>query len=74
MTKLHPTFAAILKPFTAPMSESDAQREMNRAMGPRENPTHPMFLNHNCARCSSGERPCRHGNPSQCEYPYARND
>lgn len=53
---------------------TDAQREMERAMGPRENPAHPMFRDHNCAYCGSGRKPCKQGNPSQCEYPHARND
>ncbi len=55
-------------------SESDVKREMDRAMAPRENPSHPMFRNHNCARCGSGEKPCARGNSSQCEHPHARND
>ena len=55
-------------------SKSDAQRAFEKAMAPRENPTHPMFRDHNCAGCGSGERPCKRGNPSQCDLPYARND
>lgn len=70
----HPIFQKILEGFAPPTSKSDAQREMDRAMGPRENPAHPMFTNHNCAECGSGKRPCKRGNPSQCEFPYARND
>lgn len=30
-----------------------------KAMGPRENPRHPMFRDHNCSYCASGEKPCR---------------
>lgn len=33
-----------------------------------------IFVCHNCARCSDGEKPCVHGNPNQCEFPHARND
>lgn len=45
------------------------------AREPRHNPQHPMFLDHNCWKCGSGDRPCVHrGGPSQCEYPHARND
>lgn len=33
-----------------------------------------MFVLHNCSRCSDGKKPCVVGNPSQCEYPHARND
>ena len=33
-----------------------------------------MFVLHNCARCDSGKMPCVSGNPSQCEYPHARNE
>lgn len=51
-----------------------AQREMAKAMGPRENPLHPMFRGHNCSRCGDGKKPCKQGNPSQCEFPHARND
>jgi hypothetical protein len=57
-----------------PTSESDAQRAFRKAMGSRENPLHPMFRDHNCAYCGSGERPCKQGDPSGCEYPHARND
>lgn len=56
------------------MTKSDAAREMEEAMGPRENPTHPMFRDHNCAYCNDGEKPCKQHNPSQCEFPHARND
>ena len=45
-----------------------------KAMAPRENPSHPKFANHNCAYCGSGEKPCKQGNQSRCEYPHARND
>lgn len=51
-----------------------ALTEFEKAMAPRENPVHPMFRYHNCAYCGSGAKPCRQGNPSQCEYPHARND
>jgi hypothetical protein len=33
-----------------------------------------IFVHHNCARCSNGERACVQGVPAQCEYPMARND
>lgn len=55
-----------------PTSKSDAQ--MERAMGPRENPVHPMFRDHNCAGCNDGAKPCKRGNPSHCDWPRARND
>ncbi len=35
---------------------------------------HPMFENHNCGYCNNGAMKCRKGNPSQCEYPHAKND
>jgi hypothetical protein len=54
--------------------EQSGKDEAARAMGPRENPLHPMFRDHNCAYCGSGQKPCKQGNPSQCEYPHARND
>ena len=57
-----------------PTSKSDAQRAFEKAMAPRENPLHPKFSEHNCAYCASGEKPCKQGNPSNCEYPHARND
>lgn len=44
------------------------------AMAPRTNPVHPMFRDHNCARCGSGTKPCVSGNPRQCDHPHARND
>jgi hypothetical protein len=47
---------------------------MEKAMGPRQNPLHPMFRHHNCGWCLDGKRPCKQGNPSQCEFPHARND
>lgn len=47
---------------------------MAEAMGPRKNPLHPMFREHNCWRCKDGERPCVQGGPHRCEYPHARND
>ena len=63
------------KPFDG--AKEDDQDEIARAkaeaMGPRKNPMHPMFRDHNCPYCGSGRRPCRMGNPSQCEYPHARN-
>lgn len=55
-------------------TKSDVAREMEKAMGPRESPSHPMFRDHNCSYCGSGQKPCRRSNPSQCEYPHARND
>jgi hypothetical protein len=57
-----------------PTTKSDAQRAFEKAMGDRENPAHPMFRDHNCAYCSDGEKPCKQGNPRQCEFPHARND
>jgi hypothetical protein len=51
-----------------------ADDAMAQAMGPRTNPVHPMFCDHNCARCGSGAHPCPNGNPSQCDHPHARND
>lgn len=59
------------------MSEdkSESQRAFDKAMAPRENPLHPMFRDHNCARCNDGEKPCVNKNgPHSCEYPHARND
>ncbi len=44
------------------------------ARGPRQDPPHPMFRDHDCAYCGSGKKPCKQGNPSQCEFPHARND
>lgn len=32
------------------------------------------FRLHNCSRCGDGARPCKRGNPNQCEFPHARND
>jgi hypothetical protein len=43
-------------------------------MEPRKNPRQPIFENHNCGGCSSGERPCREGNYNSCSWPRARND
>lgn len=60
---VHPIIADVLRDFG-----------MEKAMGPRENPTHPMFRDHNCAYCGSGKTPCKQGNPSRCEFPHARND
>jgi hypothetical protein len=59
---------------TKQIEKDEAARAMEKAMGPRKNPLHPKFRYHNCAYCGSGERPCKQGNPSQCEYPHARND
>jgi hypothetical protein len=47
---------------------------MEKAMGQRENPLHPMFRGHNCAYCRDGALPCKQGTPNQCGYPHARND
>lgn len=58
----------------APLSTGSHPDPMAEAMGPRENPAHPMFRDHNCAKCGSGAAPCRRGNPSQCEFPHARNN
>jgi len=33
-----------------------------------------IFRLHNCWKCKTGEKPCVSGNPSQCDYPRARND
>lgn len=63
-----------IKPMEGGTSKSDAQRAFEEAMAPRQNPPHPMFRDHNCAYCDSGKKPCRYSNPSQCGYPYARND
>lgn len=52
----------------------EADDAMAAAMAPRENPPHPMFRDHNCAYCDSGQKPCVYGNPSQCQFPHARND
>lgn len=57
-----------------PTTKSDAAREFDAAMADRENPSHPMFRCHNCWKCDSGETPCVQGDPSQCEFPHARND
>jgi hypothetical protein len=35
---------------------------------------HPMFRDHNCSRCKSGDRACVRGDPGRCEWPHARND
>jgi hypothetical protein len=67
MKNVHPTFGEILAAFSTRI-------DMHRAMGERKNPKHPMFRNHNCAYCFSGEKPCKQGNPSQCDNPRARND
>ncbi len=48
--------------------------DMEKAMGPRQNPLHPIFRYHNCAYCQDGVMPCRKGNYSQCDNPRARND
>ena len=67
--------AAIEKiPFGFPRPRKVEEAEMEKAMGPRENPAHPMFRDHNCPACGSGKTPCRRGNPSLCDYPHARND
>lgn len=43
---------------------------------PREpHPTREgMFRLHNCSRCNDGARPCKQGNPRQCEFPHTRDD
>ena len=69
---VHKAFVPILNAISRP--KTDLERAMDEAMGPRKNPLHPKFEYHNCAYCSDGEKPCRQGNPSQCEYPHARND
>lgn len=77
----HQTFASILASLSGDASKfdveraiEDAMREREAALGPRKNPLHPMFRDHNCYRCKDGEKPCVHGNPHGCEYPHARND
>jgi hypothetical protein len=55
------------------LTPDQLRANMERAMSPRENPLHPMFRDHNCSGCASGERPCREGNPSRCSWPHARN-
>lgn len=40
----------------------------------QQSDSHPIFRDHNCANCNNGARPCRQGNPSQCEFPHAKND
>ena len=54
--------------------KSDIARAMEKAMASRENPLRPMFRLHNCSYCGSGQKPCKQGNPNQCEFPHARND
>ena len=66
---VHPTMGDILAEFNRRVDADFA-----RATGPRENPAHPIFRNHNCAKCASGLRPCKQGTPNQCEFPHARND
>ncbi len=57
------------------MSEkSELERAMDEAMGPRKDPLHPMFRDHNCAYCRSGELPCKQGSYNLCDNPRARND
>jgi hypothetical protein len=77
-----PSVAGLLATVTggSPPSTASAARRSplddlaERMMGPRENPLHPMFRDHNCWRCDSGKTRCVVGNPSNCEYPHARND
>lgn len=53
----------------------EAARCDEAAMGDRPDPKHPMFRNHNCSWCGSGERrPCKVGDPYKCDWPHARND
>lgn len=33
-----------------------------------------IMINHNCARCNSGAKPCYHGDHSRCVNLHARND
>jgi hypothetical protein len=59
--------------------EIKAAVEYNKTADPREPRRllpgmHPIFRDHNCSRCKSGEKPCVRGNPSQCDWPHARND
>jgi hypothetical protein len=56
------------------ISRAIADAEKREALGPRKDPLHPMFRDHNCAYCASGEKPCRQGDPSRCDYPHARDD
>ena len=58
--------------------EIRAAVEYNKTVDPRDSRhevpgMHPKFLDHNCVRCRSGEKPCYRGNPGQCEWPIARN-
>lgn len=69
MKNVHPTIGDILAAFNR-----SVERDFAKAMAPRENPAHPIFRNHNCAKCGSGARPCKQGTPNQCEFPHARND
>lgn len=53
--------------------------EYNKRVDPREPRRllpgmHPIFRDHNCPRCKSGERACVHGDPGRCGWPRARND
>lgn len=57
--------------------------EALQSAGYRITKQHPMdpdysrtgvFVDHNCWKCSSGEKPCVVGNPRSCEYLHARND
>lgn len=55
---------------------SGAEDAPSGALDPRD-PDHSrtgIFVYHNCWRCDSGAKPCANGAPSQCAYPYARND
>jgi hypothetical protein len=72
---VNPIFQQIFEDFGMATSKSDAQREKAEAMGPRKDPKHPMFRDHNCWRCNDGEKPCvNKRGPHDCEYPHARND
>lgn len=43
-------------------------------MGPRDNPSQPIFRYHDCGGCDSGAKPCLEGNYNSCRHPRARND
>lgn len=47
--------------------------EMEKAMGPDPTKT-GIFSDHRCSWCRDGELPCRQGQPTNCDYPRARND
>jgi hypothetical protein len=52
----------------------DAMDNLWSGMEPRKNPRQPIFRDHDCGGCNSGERPCIQGNYNSCSWPRARND